>query len=99
MAPLSPLTLMWTAVQRETINGRAGIDSEKISREKGLRAITIDAAWIMGRENDLGSIRAGKIADFTVLAEDPMTVDLDKLRAIDIIATVHGGQPYPIKQP
>jgi len=99
MAPLSPLTLMWTAVQRETINGRAGIGAEKISRAKALRGITIDAAWILGRESDLGSIRAGKLADFTVLSDDPMTVNLDQLPNIEVIATIYGGVPYPINRP
>ena len=97
MAPLSPLTLMWSAAARETINGRDGIDVEKISRETALKGVTIDAAWVLGKENDLGSIRAGKIADFTVLAEDPMTVPLDELRGIQVIATVFGGVPYPVR--
>jgi len=98
MAPLAPLTLMWAASARETINGGAGIEAEKISREAALRGVTLDAAWILGRENDLGSIRAGKIADFTVLAEDPMTVELDQLKDIDVVATVFAGQPYPVKR-
>ena len=96
MAPLSPLTLMWSAAARETINGRQGIEGEKISRETALRAVTIDAAWILGRENDLGSIRAGKLADFTVLEEDPMTVELDSLPHIKVVATVYGGEVYPV---
>lgn len=99
MAPLSPLTLMWAASARETINGRPGLDSEKLSREAALRAVTIDAAWIVGRENDIGSIRAGKLADFTVLAEDPLTVPLAQLRDIDVIATVFAGSAYPVQQP
>ena len=98
MAPLAPLTLMWAASARETINGGAGIEAEKISREAALRGVTLDAAWILGRENDLGSIRAGKIADFTVLAEDPMTVELNQLKDIDVVATVFAGQPYPAKR-
>ena len=97
MAPLSPLTLVWSAVARETISGRQGIAEERISREKALRAVTIDAAWVAGMEQELGSIRAGKIADFTVLADDPMTVDLSALRDIEVIATVYQGQPYPVK--
>jgi len=99
MAPLSPLTLMWSAVARETINGRAGIDSERLSREKALRAITIDAAFIAGLEGELGSIRAGKRADFTVLSDDPLQVALDDLTNIAVIATVFAGIPYPVNHP
>ena len=49
-------------------------------------------------EDDLGSIRAGKIADFTVLDEDPMTVPDEKLRDIKVIGTVFAGQSYPVSK-
>ena len=97
MAPLSPLTLIWSASARQTINGRDGLATEKLSRKTALRGVTIDAAWILGRENDLGSIRAGKIADFTVLAEDPLTVADDALRDIEVIATIYAGEAYPVQ--
>ncbi len=96
MAPLSPLTLMWAASARETISGKQGIASEALSPEAALRAVTIDAAWILGEENNLGSIRAGKIADFTVLNTDPLAVPADTLRDIKVVATVFSGQPYPV---
>lgn len=96
MAPLSPLTLIWAASARETIGGSPGIMSEALSRETALRAVTLDAAWILRREDDLGSIRAGKIADFTVLDSDPMTVPYDELRDIAVVATVFSGAPYPV---
>ncbi|MEK9806547.1 MAG: amidohydrolase family protein, partial [Halieaceae bacterium] len=96
MAPLSPLTLMWAASARETISGKKGIASEALSPEAALRAVTIDAAWILGEENNLGSIRAGKIADFTVLDTDPLAVSAAALRDIKVIATVFAGQPYPV---
>ena len=98
MAPLSPLTLIWAATARETIGGSPGIASEALSRAQALRGVTLDAAWILGMEDDLGSVRAGKIADFTVLSDDPMTVPDDKLRDIEVIATVFSGQPYPVSK-
>jgi len=97
MAPLSPLTLLWAASARETIGGTLGLASEAISRQQALRGVTIDAAFILGREDDLGSVRAGKIADFTVLADDPLTADSDALRSIPVIATVFAGEPYPVE--
>lgn len=60
MAPLSPLTLAWTAVNRVTINGKKNIAGEKLTVDEALRAITIDAAWTMRREDKIGSIVAGK---------------------------------------
>ena len=98
MAPLSPLTLIWAATARETIGGTPGIASEALSRAQALRGVTLDAAWILGMEDDLGSIRAGKIADFTILDEDPMTVPDEELRNIQVLGTVFSGQPYTLSK-
>ena len=94
MAPLSPLTLMWTAVARENISGEKTGQGEVMSRYGALKAITIDAAWILGLEDSIGSIRAGKAADFTVLAADPLTVPLEQLRSIEVIGTVFAGTAH-----
>ena len=94
MAPLSPLTLMWTAVARENISGEKTGQGEVMSRYGALKAITIDAAWILGLEDSIGSIRAGKAADFTVLSADPMIVPLKTLRSIDVIGTVFAGTAH-----
>ena len=94
MAPLSPLTLMWTAVARENISGEKTGQAEVMSRYGALKAVTIDAAWILGLEDPIGSIRAGKAADFTVLAADPLTVPLEQLRSIEVIGTVFAGTAY-----
>ena len=97
MAPLSPLTLVWAASERETIGGRAGLETERISRASALEAVTSGAAFVMGRENEIGSIRAGKRADFVVLEADPMTVSSDTLRHLKVKATVIAGAPYPVR--
>jgi predicted amidohydrolase YtcJ len=98
MAPLSPLLLAWTAVNRRTINGNLNGPEERASLDAALRAITIDAAWIIRRENDIGSIRAGKLADFAVLEEDPYEVGAEGLKDIPIWGTVFEGEVHPIKK-
>ena len=95
MAPLSPLTLVWAASERKTISGATGLETERLSRASALQAVTSGAAKVIGRENEIGSIRAGKRADFVVLEADPMTVNGDALRHIKIKATVFAGSPYP----
>jgi predicted amidohydrolase YtcJ len=97
MAPLSPLTLAWTAVNRTTVNGNRNFEEEKISVAQALRAITIDAAWIMRWESKVGSIRAGKNADFAVLERDPYTVSPAELKDIPIWGTVFEGEVFPAK--
>jgi predicted amidohydrolase YtcJ len=95
MAPLSPLTLVWAASERQTISGAQGLKAERLSRASALRAVTAGAAEVIGRAQEIGSIRAGKRADFVVLAEDPMTVPADALRSIEVEATIFSGTAYP----
>ena len=87
MAPLEPLELARTAVHRRTLDGNVVGPEERITVEQALRAITIDAAWNLGLEETIGSIRAGKSADFTVLDRDPLT-DLDHAT---VLGTVYRG--------
>ena len=96
MAPLSPLTLAYNATNRVTINGNQTGAEERISLDVALRAITIDAAWIVGWENEIGSIRAGKRADFAVLGSDPYEVGAEGLRDIKVWGTVFEGEVHPV---
>lgn len=95
MAPLSPLTLADTAINRITINGNQNAIHERISVHAAMRAITIDAAWVMGAEDDIGSIRAGKKADFTVLEQNPYKVNTKRIKDIPVWGTIFEGQLYP----
>lgn len=96
MAPLSPLTLAWTAVNRETINGNRNFQWQAISVHDAMQAITTDAAWMMRMENEIGSLRAGKRADMVVLEEDPYTVEPAGLKDITVWGTVFEGKVYPV---
>ncbi|MEK9920727.1 MAG: amidohydrolase family protein, partial [Luminiphilus sp.] len=86
---------VWAASERETISGAKGLETERLSRASALEAVTSGAARVIGRENEIGSIRAGKRADFVVLDADPMTVPGSELRNISVLATIFGGMPYP----
>ncbi|MEP5567287.1 MAG: amidohydrolase [Halioglobus sp.] len=97
MAPLSPLTLAWSAVNRDTINGNVNASTQKVSLEDALRGITIDAAWLMRMEDEIGSIRAGKRADFAVLEDDPLKVNPRRLKDIAVWGTVFAGDVRPVE--
>ena len=96
MAPAAPLTLAWVAVNRVTSEGTLMSPNERITVQQALRAVTIDAAFALRMEDEIGSIVAGKRADFTVLEQDPFAVDPMQLRDIPIWGTVFEGRPYPI---
>ena len=96
MAPAQPLNSMWVAVNRVNASGDLMGEHERLSPQQGLAAITIDAAKVLGRAEEIGSIRAGKKADFTALAQDPLTIDPMQIKDIPILATVFEGTVHPI---
>jgi predicted amidohydrolase YtcJ len=98
MAPARPLFLAWSAATRHTNEGTTLRPDLALSREAALRAITIEAAYSWRMEDSLGSIKVGKIANFTILEENPFEVELDRLKDIPVYATVFEGRLFPVKQ-
>ena len=92
MAPGDPLFLMWCAVNRVTSSGRVAGSDQKISAEQALRGVTINAAYSHRLEEEQGSIEPGKLANFTILAENPLTVDPMKIKDIAVWGTIAEGR-------
>jgi predicted amidohydrolase YtcJ len=67
---------------------------EKISAYDALFAVTVDAAYQMHLDAELGSIECGKWADFTVLDASPLDVDPMAIKDIPVWGTVVGGVKY-----
>jgi predicted amidohydrolase YtcJ len=57
-----------------------------------LRAMTRDAAWQCHSDHEVGSLEAGKFADFILLDEDPREVDPDTISQIKVLQTWMGGR-------
>lgn len=96
MAPSAPLYLAWCGVNRITPSGRVAGPEQRISVDAALRAITIDAAYSWRKEDQIGSIAPGKIANFTVLDEDPYAVPPEKLKDVPVWGTVFEGKVFPV---
>ena len=91
MAPAEPLTLAWTAVNRETSQGSRFSQDQRISAYDAMKAITIEAARCLNLENEIGSIREGKAANFTILKENPLKVNPVRLKDIPVGGVVYRG--------
>jgi predicted amidohydrolase YtcJ len=90
--PFAPLMGIQGMVTRKGWNGETWGANQKISVAEALRINTMNGAYNSHEEALKGSITAGKLADFVVLAEDPHTVDAEKIKDIPIVRTVTGGK-------
>jgi predicted amidohydrolase YtcJ len=91
--PVGPFRTINTAITRRSrAGGLVGAD-QAITAQQALAAITINAAWQMGKENQIGSISAGKQADFAVLSANPLTIPATELAQIEVSGTWIDGQP------
>jgi adenine deaminase len=99
MAPGQPLFLMWSGVNRVTNEGNLRGPEQRVSRLGALKAVTLDAAYSLQMEKEVGSIVPGKLANFTILADNPLTVDPMKVKDIRVWGTVHEGRVLPVRQP
>ncbi|MDE1947396.1 MAG: amidohydrolase [Burkholderiales bacterium] len=99
MAPPEPLLLAWCAATRTTREGRVVSPDERLTLQQALRGITIDAAWALRVEHEVGSISAGKRADFCVLEDDPFELGADGLKDVRVAGTVFEGVPHMLARP
>ena len=93
--PINPIASFYASVSRKTLNKRpeGGYEpEEKMSRVLALRTYTINAAFAAFEDEIKGSIEIGKLADFTILDKDIMSVDEDKILETNIYMTIIGGK-------
>lgn len=94
ITPLAPLFTAWCAVNRLTASGRVQGEYERISVDDALYAITLGAAYTLKLDQEVGSIEAGKRADFAVLEDDPTTIGAEKLKDVRVWGTVQDGRVF-----
>lgn len=91
VVPVTSMLRMWAPVTRQTHGGQTLGPDLRIDVMQSIRAMTIDAAWQMHLDKQLGSIEVGKQADLVVLDQDPLNTAIDRLKDIQILETWVGG--------
>ncbi len=92
---ISPFKTFLASVGRVDAKGfpEGGFQSENaLSREQTIRGMTIWAAKASFLEKEVGSLEAGKKADFIILAQDLMQVPVNKILDTKVVATYSGGK-------
>ncbi len=94
--PQLPWTAAWATVHRMTReSGTILGPHQRVSVEDALRAMTIEAAYQLHLDHEIGSIEFGKRADFCVLEADPLEINPMALKDIPVWGTVFAGEPNP----
>ena len=96
MAPASPLMLMHAAVNRDNFAGKVAGPNQRITTIEALRAVTINAAYVLRLEKLYGSIETGKYANFTILNKNPLKITSNEIKNIRILGTVLKGESLPL---
>ncbi|MCJ7793802.1 amidohydrolase, partial [Candidatus Bathyarchaeota archaeon] len=86
MEPLNPLLGMQEAVTRQNF------PEQRLTVEEALRMYTVDAAYSSCEENVKGSIEDGKLADLTILSNDPLAAPMDELKDVNVEMTIIDGK-------
>ena len=88
-----PLTGIRDAIVRRTAAGRVIGPDERLAARDALALYTTGGAFAMHRETEIGSLEPGKLADFTVLDRNPLSVGPEQITGIQVLATVVDGTP------
>jgi len=91
VTPAEPLRNIAVAMTRTSRSGRHLPGAEGLTLDQAIRAQTLDAAWQLFSDHEVGSIQVGKLADLVVLSTDPYTVDATDIPSIEVRATYLAG--------
>ena len=89
---LDPIAGLAAGVLRTIDSRPAWRPEEALTVEQALRAATVDAAWLAGDERRRGKLLPGYLADLVVLDRDPLAVEPEELRTLQVVATMVGGR-------
>ncbi|GMU51886.1 MAG: hypothetical protein AMXMBFR33_10320 [Candidatus Xenobia bacterium] len=92
VAPLNQLWTMWSAVNRLSRSGEVIGPDERVTPLQALRAITIEGAYQHGEEATKGSLEVGKLADLVILSANPLKVEPNAIKDIQVLQTIKEGR-------
>jgi predicted amidohydrolase YtcJ len=90
-----PLIEFYAAVSRRSLQGFADPNwhlEQRVTRAQALRMLTLAPAYAAFQEKERGSIEPGKLADFTVLSNDIMTIPEAEILRTHVLMTIIGGK-------
>jgi predicted amidohydrolase YtcJ len=95
VAPLEPLTSLYAAVTRATLDGKyphGWFPEQKLTVAEAIEAYTLGSAYAEFQEKEKGSITAGKLADVILLSDDVFVIEPKAIQDVTVELTVVGGR-------
>lgn len=92
---LNPWQGVQTALTRQSREGTppgGWVPEQRLSLEQAIAGYTLGAAYAIHRENEEGSLKLGKLADFIVLSQDLFKIDPHQVSDTKVLLTVVGGK-------
>jgi predicted amidohydrolase YtcJ len=89
---VDPIMSFYGSVSRKTKEGKVFVPEQRVTREEGLRAYTINNAYSAFEEKVKGSLTPGKYADIVVLDKDIMSIPEDEIPTARVDLTILGGK-------
>ena len=91
--PYDPWLGIWTEITRKAkwYDGQLHPE-EALTREQAIRFYTINNAYILRQEKEVGSLEAGKLADLIVVDRDILTCPEDAIRDAKVLKTYLNGR-------
>ena len=89
---VDPIASFYASVSRKLKDGSVFFPDQRMSRMEALKSYTVNNAYAAFEEGVKGSLKAGKLADITVLSKDILTIPEDDIPATRVDYTIVGGK-------
>jgi predicted amidohydrolase YtcJ len=86
------MRVVWTAVSRTSRSGAIIGENERLTPYEALKAITIWSAYQHFEEDTKGTLEQGKLADLVILDQNPLKVDTNAIKDIQVLETIKEGK-------
>jgi predicted amidohydrolase YtcJ len=95
VAPLDPLTGIYAAITRRTLDGKnpdGWVPEQKITIEETVRAYTVGSAYAEFTDKVKGTLTPGKLADVVILDKDIFSIDPEEILKTKVVMTIMDGR-------
>ncbi|MBS1134982.1 MAG: nfdA 4, partial [Burkholderiaceae bacterium] len=100
-APVALPNLMqvaWATVNRTSRSGKVIGPDERVTPYEAMQMITIWGAEQFGEQATKGSLKEGKLADFVILSDNPVTMDPNEINRIQVLETIKDGKSVWVRK-